>query len=696
MSDATGTLVDQIKTSLRQENAAKLADALESLVTAEPIRWRQLLHLGNVWPDPSPQKTGGDTRKVSQYLGCMMKAIKILLDREGDHLRIVEEIMLTLQACIVLQGYYDDIVAELKKLAFGKSPPEVQIHRLLAFVESQSRKVQTKMDQVQEATGVFDLITGLTSVVPTKFDDSKFSYSQVFEALCENVELGLRFILHSHSFPAQPAFEPTHGPYRDPDIEMFLNLAGVWRMVTETYANMRFRDWRWRANQGEHRGCVPTDAQALLREHAGGLRYQLFLHDRIVPRLASELEVADYVKRLEETAKSITVPAAGEPWDGNVNIEALKALCSLSPLRIAVEEYVHHRHYLPLIDTVRVGSVGWREWVTGKEVLYGLADAISQAVTAQVADGDLACMRQVVVIKESVLCDILVNSSRLTAERATDLVRVLRFDPSRKSLEIWDQPLIPCGTGIVFLVPAIVKTGGPARALENFITQWGGASFDSRGTPSESYVVRETQARSSARAEKRIVIERPGATSLEFDVIIWWEGHLILSEAKCEKAVFSAPDYHCAKRQIEESIDQLVLRRQALPQVWSDLRAKVPSLGLPEQYVGDDRVLCIAITNIMDFTGYVRDGVVVTDDSCFLRFFGERMIKKGVIGEETFTDVEPIRASEEPNPSEFMQYLTNPPQMRRLIDKMCLKAHAIPAIGKHSSGFLSVHVELEP
>ena len=350
-------------------------------------------------------------------------------------------------------------------------------------------------------------------------------------------------------------------------------------------------------------------------------------------------------------------------------------LCDLSPLPVAVEEYVDLRHYLPLIDRARAGSLGWRDWIAGKNALYCLADAMSQAATDQVPDDDLACMRQAVVVPEATLASIVVPCGRLTGEQTRDLLNVLCFDPKRRGLEVWDQPLIPCGDGLVFLVPSFVKTGNPARALENFVAEWGGVSFDVRGTPFEKYVVAEIRKRSSARAERGITIQWQGNQDLEFDVVVWWEGYLLLLEAKCEKAAFSPADYHRARKQVEKSNDQLVLRRQALPHVWSALRKKAPSLGLPERYVGDDRVLCVSITNIMDFTGYCRDAVVVTDDSCFFRFFGDRIVKQCVLGDDFIEDVEPIRARETPHPSELMPYLLNPVQMRRLTHNMKLKTY---------------------
>jgi hypothetical protein len=47
---------------------------------------------------------------------------------------------------------------------------------------------------------------------------------------------------------------------------------------------------------------------------------------------------------------------------------------------------------------------------------------------------------------------------------------------------------------------------------------------------------------------------------------------------------------------------------------------------------------------------------------CFFRFFADRMVKKFGLGEAEGEDAEPIRASEEPHPSELIPYLLNPPQ----------------------------------
>ena len=417
---------------------------------------------------------------------------------------------------------------------------------------------------------------------------------------------------------------------------------------------------------------------------------------RILQSAADEVDRTAYLNRQKELARSIAIPQAGELWDGQVNVDVLREVAILAPFKAAVEQYVDQRHYGPMVDRVKVGSLGWREWCEGKAAMYCLADAIAEAATNQLPEDDLSCMRQVVVVHEDTLTGILADWGPLTAEQAREFVNALRFDPSRKFLEIWDQPLIPCGDSTMFLVPTLIKNGSPARALENFVSQWGGASFDRRGTPFEEYIVAEIHNRSTARAESGITLQLSDRNNLEFDIVAWWEGYLLLLEAKCEKAVFSAADYHRADAQIEKSIDQLIIRRDALSSVWSELRDKAPSLGLPLEFVGHKRVFCISITNIMDFTGHSRDGVIVTDDSCFFRFFGERIICRRSFDGDINDELEPIRASEVPHPSELMPFLCDPATMRMFTDKMTLVPYVIPAITKSSPAFFSVHAQFNP
>jgi hypothetical protein len=562
MADSTtAPLIQQAIAQLAQLDHEALADTFRQLLAAEPVRWRRLLLFAGFWPEPSRHKNSADAQRLSKPLACLMKTLQAMLEHDMDYVDAVVDMLFTLQGISFIQSYYGDIVDELKKLEFGKAPPSVQIHRLVAFVESQSRTMQQKLIDLQREASLYDPLTGHAATVSSKVDSSKASLGQAYDMLCENVELGLRLILHSHNLPAAPTFQSDHVPFNDPDIAKFIALAGVWRMATEAWANTRFRGWRWSCGASGHYGCFPEDNTAYIREQAGGIRYQMFVGQRIL-QSADDMDLAAYLDRLNKLAQSITIPQASESWSGEIDVAALRDLCSLAPLKAAVEEYVDQRHYGPMVDRVVVGSLGWHEWCDGKAALYCLADAISLAATAQLPDDDLSCMRQVLVVRDDTLASILVACDALSFDHAVEFVNALRFDPQRKSLEIWDQPLIPCGERVLFLVPTLIKSGTPARALENFVSQWGGASFDLRGTPFEDYIVAGIHDRSTARAQSGIEVQLKGGAILEFDIVVWWEGYLLLIEAKCQKAVFSAADYHRADVQIGKAINQLIVRNR--------------------------------------------------------------------------------------------------------------------------------------
>lgn len=280
-SSTSSQLVEQAISGLRENDDSKLADALEGLVANEPVRWRQLLLLSGLWPEPSRQKLNADSTELTKTLSCLMKAMQSLLERDVDTVEIVQEMMLTLQGFFTLQAYYTDIVQELEKLQFVNLPPEVQVHRLVAFVEGESRTIEKKLAELHESVDYYDPLAGHASTIPTRYDGSKASLGEAFDSLCETVELCLRLVFHSHSLPTTPAFQPTLGPYNDPDIEKYAVLAGIWRQVTEAWSNIRYRGWRWTLDGDGNRACLPVDNAAYVREHAGSIRYQLFIGDRI-------------------------------------------------------------------------------------------------------------------------------------------------------------------------------------------------------------------------------------------------------------------------------------------------------------------------------------------------------------------------------------------------------------------------------
>ena len=86
---------------------------------------------------------------------------------------------------------------------------------------------------------------------------------------------------------------------------------------------------------------------------------------------------------------------------------------------------------------------------------------------------------------------------------------------------------------------------------------------------------------------------------MNYDTIAWWQGHLLLIEAKCVKTEFSGADDFSTRTAVEESIDQLIRRRDSLSEFWEALRAAAPKLELPTDPPPSNEVICISVTNSM-------------------------------------------------------------------------------------------------
>ena len=704
-NEETGKLMAKAVDGLKKGDSDEVANAIRALIEQEPNRWKHLLILsGDFWLEPKQKpQSEEDAEAFNKHFGCLLTSFQILLD-QVDPTDILE-MMSTLIGSKTLDHYYKDILAELGKLKFNSQPPAVQIHRLLALVEAQHRTMQSKFLEEHAEKPFIDVTKGFESNVELVTGEAKVSMTQAIEALAENVELALRLILHSNKnkLPEIPECKETPSPFKDEDLSKYLGLAGIWRVIGNAWGNMRFRNWKWDSIKSAT-VCRPRDEEEYLREAAGGIRFHRMVQQSVVNRQIASPNKDAYQKELAAVSNSIAIPSQGETWDGVLDMDSLGRLCNYSPTIVIVEEYVDERHYRPLIEKVVAESASWQEWIQGKNVLQCLADALSKAADTQVDNSDIACLQQVMLVSSETLIGIVENCTGLGQEKSTHIVQALVFDANRKHLEIWDQPLIPAGKDSLILAPSIVMSGNPSRALENFVTQWGGANFGDRGTPFEKHVIERINNKTEAVAVDTIKVQLDGEDNpLEFDGIVWWQGQLILMELKCEKAIFSPSDFNRAKGQIDKSIDQLIRRRSLLESVWAKVRSheRAAKLGLPEAYIGDENVHCVSLTNIMEFTGYRRDHVVVTDENAFFRFFGERMVcayqADGTTGElKAVAELGPIRASDDLTPQSLMAYLRNPVQMNQVLNDLKIVPHTVPAITENSPGFYLENYEFNP
>ena len=120
-----------------------------------------------------------------------------------------------------------------------------------------------------------------------------------------------------------------------------------------------------------------------------------------------------------------------------------------------------------------------------------------------------------------------------------------------------------------------------------------------------------------------------------------------------------------------------------------DLPARIP----------DDHVHLVAVTNVLDFTGWNRGNVVVTDQFCFARFFGEQQIPAVLHGnseKQIIGPVRSIRPNEIPNVHDLLSYLMDPPQVRLVRNSLTPNRFLIPYLEEEGPRLAYFHAEYVP
>ena len=634
-------------------------DLLDSLVTQEPKRWMALLLLDGVIPDPhSPEWLHG----LKSMLEGVAEGLSASLPSD-----VALSIMSVASSLMALGRCFDSLRRQLEETPVW-SAPAAFIYRLGAFLESQAFIAAQRHTAVASQGEGYDPVAALRSTLQGPVEGAaKLTLLQSIEEQCEMVELVVRYLQHKH-IPNVGFGDLSQlpSPYEDASLHTALNIANTWRMLNELWAHIKFLGWL-PDTKDEATRYWPPDVEEFMLAETGKVRENVFRHQILMTEwVLKERLDSDNDAQMKALSESVSLPAPGEVWDGKIDVEGMRQGARSTTWRRTAEYYIGLRNYVPLLAEVRFGKqAGWPEWIRGMDVLKLLAGALQRKAWSTVPDiVGHGCLGSVFVLRRNDLRDLLVLTAEFTLDDADDLLQSFVFDARRKTREIWDQPLLPLEDELLLLVPSVVLSTSPMRAIENLIADVGN-SFSVGGKPFEAYVEQVLVVDAGAQVERGLKFDASDGRPVEFDLVAWWQGRLLLVETKCLKSIHSAADQYRARREVEEAVQQLSRRRKLSVSDWPTLRKTATKLDLPEKAPDASAIICVALTNALQFTGAERDGVLVTDDLCFRRFFGEPEVVQLGIGPDGVTSRRTGRVIRQgrASPMSLLQYLRDPPQV---------------------------------
>jgi hypothetical protein len=273
------------------------------------------------------------------------------------------------------------------------------------------------------------------------------------------------------------------------------------------------------------------------------------------------------------------------------------------------------------------------------------------------------------------------------------VVGALVFDPKRKNLEIWDQPLMPFGPNVA-ISPALVSSGDPARAVENIARQWNSLLLPSRGHLFEKSIAEEFARHGVGR-----VVSGRKCQGTEFDFVWIWDGHVFLIEAKCFTMVIDGGDAHHAREEMEKAFAQLDVRTAFVREHWGEFRQCMGADGINET-CDDQKLHGVVLLNDPCFTGYRRDGYVVTDFVALKRYFGDPAVNAFAMSRSHGTVRGPtvgrVRDDDGVDPVSLVNYLRRPGQVEGILDLMRYGPIALPRVSESSQGVVIFDYEMVP
>ena len=658
-------ILKKLKMGIDSRNVDSVAEAIGQLREIDPDNWLSEIYLSKAFA-LNPLR-----EEFSEILKFMIEATKKAYE---THALTASEHDRLLLPFFDIYDASTTILSEIEKLGVWELPAIKAIYRVSAFLEDQSHLTAKQIKNELHNRGYFDSSMLLENTVETQFGGAKSNLFHAYEESCENLELILYYAMVRFKSNFYGEIEPVNSPYNDVEFSKLTGYAAIWRSLKGLWEDVKYRNWRPITpdyNNLNIRIYAPEDKEEYLRCVTGWIRIEQYGTERQYNEsIKKGRKKGDSIDYVEVLSKSIKLPNLNESWDGQIDINLLKKAANQNDDFYESALSTRGFYYKQLLSDVMLISpkkpISWEKYWNTSKVLRTLAEVIHEAVKNQIPEFEEGNeLRKIILVNESALANIIFEFTGMEIEDCYSAVCALTYSPEFPELEIWDTPLIRSDSQRVLVIPELIKMGDPIRAAENIISQWNKHLLDKRGELLEKDLYEFFSEQKGIRTQS-LTFKTNEGSDVQCDLVIYWEDYLLIVEAKCTKQIFTAADFYRAKTRIQDAIEQLEIRRDAILQNWDNFRKSAPNLDLPNQVIARDKLKLLAVSNVMEFTEWIERDVIVADEFCVRRFFGSAEIEMiGITsdGPQKMGMVGRIRTQKEPSVGEFLTYLRRPPQV---------------------------------
>jgi len=585
----TGILLKEILKAKKHKNIEELGEKVALLIKIEPARWIIFLYREKVVPHPR-------SSNYSDSMSLLLHALQTAIEANSLEPKLMLQLVLPL---VSLNSKFSLIRARLEKLdVWGDNALEV-VFRIAAFLQDQSR-LSLKEDSLL-ANGVHFPLLAMSDELSTMSGGANSNITSAIESIAENLQLVLSYVHQKKSSDFFDIRAPIKSPYFDGEFSKLLALATSWREYEFLWENIVFLGWTPRVLSDEKPIQIyePPVVDELKRYKISDLR-RVELNGERATQFYSIFKPSSKVT--EKIAASIAPPSFGKLWDGNYDVQALRDEFVRS------KDYLYYRviledEYLDKIShEVLFGeegkNVNWSVYLSAIGCLSVFTDAFSRAVEAKRSVfKNYTVFDQLLIAEKTELASLISSIADMTEEQALLAIDVLVFKSKFSKIEIWDAPLIEIDETRVLLIPVLIQIGDRMRSLENAISQWNDNIFAKRGKLLEKDI-RDFLLRQGINVQASVKFSTNNYREVECDLVVYWDGYLILIEAKVTKSAIKASEVYRVKERLEKAEKQLHIRQNEILANWDIFRQVAADLNLPDTPPHSNYVRKIALTNV--------------------------------------------------------------------------------------------------
>jgi hypothetical protein len=646
--------------------------------------WLDSIKRSNVLPNPLSNEFS------NEIFITFLKALEVLY--KEFHYEQIKKALELFYSIIKLYDKIQKINKVISNSSFYSYLPEKQIQLLCVYLEDQARLTFEKYQEQKNNNKISSAVDLINFNIYDAVTNRSVPAAVNIESIGDAVDLNLNHIFNKYNQALKGNYKLDLFPYEEKSLIELLYLANIRQNISDIWQKIKYRNWSF-SIKDDYTYFLPPDKNRYLKQEAARNRYNLYIMELVTGFL---FNYPDNEKFFESIVSKLEITTHEKFWKINIPSILLRKLLVLPTTFDAIASELHFEFYKGSLKEITLGpedmKINGEEFLKTCKYIYILSRIYEYHQRLNFAEEESSRYYTLVpIIKERNLIHKFMEITGCSRKKSENSLKLFYYNIKNKKIDIWFQPLVPLGKGNLILIPCIGKNIDVIRLFESHFSQWK-ITFRDRGPIFEESIRNKLKKLNIPVVPHSIKFNASDGKEVQYDVVSWFKNYLILIEAKCLRIPHSAVDLYYCWNETLKGVEQLKRRKNLIKTDWKKFK-NTDTINLPQMPPKKEKIYCILVTNIFNFTGCEIDGIRITDFTCLRRYFDEPEIKCKSLsqdGVKTEEIVERIWQDDEPSPEEFWEFIKNPPNLRNILNRIKMKFSPIPPVTKEDKNVFCV------